>query len=969
MALSPELQQKMNALLESALKLDPAERSSFLNRACAGNPSLRQEVETRLVAHAKTPVSDDVSSARQSKSQPDTGVVVGELISHYKIVSFLGRGGMGEVYLAQDSRLGRKVALKLLPKALSNDEERLRRFEREARSASALSHPNVCVIHEIGETAEGRPYISMEYIDGETLRRRFGRGPLKLREAIDIAQQTASALAAAHEAGVVHRDIKPENIMLRRDGYVKVLDFGLAKLTERYEGGSDSEAPTFHIFSTHSGVLLGTTNYLSPEQARRLEVDERADIWALGVVLYEMITGRLPFTGETPSHIIVSILEKEPESLTHFLPQAPTELQWIVRKALRKNPEHRYQTIKEFAGDIDEMKQKILDSAVSGAAPIASLVPTQPSTRHSSALQSISQTLRRPRLSIAALAVVMIFVGLLGWLLVQRLRIRSAPLFENLEVTKLTNSGNVTDATISPDGKYVVYVADEQGKQSLWFRHVPTASNVVIIPPDSVDYEGLTFSRDSNYVYYVRREKDQIGVLYEVPVVGGATRKLLRNVDSAVTYSPDGKRFAFIRHDQPKTNKVIISDGVGEQELAAADQTEVFASPSWSPDDTMIAYAVGNYSGGYHMTLVATGISGSGRKVISSRPWYSIRRVSWLGDSSGLIVNASEQPYGAFQMWRVAYPSGTVERITNDLNNYLALGLTAGADTVVTVKSDRSANIWLAALNDTPRARKLMPEVGTYFGVSWFPDGRLAVSSMGGGNPDIWVINSDGRGQKQLTSNNGANYHPAVSRDGRYIVFTGYRGGAFNIWRMDADGSNQVQLTKGDFASFPTWTPDGQWVYYSVLAGGNATLWKVSTDGRGQPVAVTNYYSRGPVVSPDGRLISCTYWDGKTGSLRYAVIPAEGGAPIKLFGNPDPNGQRLLRWTPDSQALFYVDMHDGNSNIWSQPLNASPAKQVTTFDSDQVFGFDLSPDGRQLVITRGTTVSDVVLMRGLKKST
>src|SRR2546425_7457465 len=280
---SPEFRQRIDALFQTARELDPADRSSFLDQACAGNSLLRQQVESRLASRGQTSQPPDAASARKSKPQSAAGVNPGEMVSHYKIISFLGRGGMGEVYLAQDSRLGRKVALKLLPKALSNDEERLRRFEREARSASALSHPNVCVIHEIGETSDGRPYISMEYIDGETLRKRFGRGQFKLAEAIDIAQQTASALAAAHEAGVVHRDIKPENIMLRRDGYVKVLDFGLAKLTERYERGSDSEAPTFHVFSTHSGVLIGTTNYLSPEQARRMEVDERADVWGLGV--------------------------------------------------------------------------------------------------------------------------------------------------------------------------------------------------------------------------------------------------------------------------------------------------------------------------------------------------------------------------------------------------------------------------------------------------------------------------------------------------------------------------------------------------------------------------------------------------------------------------------------------------------------------------------------------------------------
>jgi serine/threonine protein kinase len=957
--------------MQSALELDAAERAAFLDRACAGNLSLRQKVESLIVAQeqATSPVnSAEPGKVTSDSRSPDLLAVIGQSIAQYKVLSLLGRGGMGEVYLAQDTRLGRKVALKLLPTSLINDEERLRRFEREARSASALSHPNVCVIHEIGETDNERPYIAMEYIEGETLRRRFARGPLTLNDAIDIARQAASALAAAHDAGVVHRDIKPENIMLRRDGYVKVLDFGLAKLTERYEAGSDSEAPTFHIFSTHSGLLIGTTNYLSPEQARRHEADERADIWSLGVVLYEMVTGRLPFTGDTPSHVIVAILETDPAALTQFVSGAPTELEWIVKKALRKDREQRYQTIKEFLSDLDEMKQKLNQSGAS-AGQQTSNVQATPVTRHSSALDSISHSLRRPRVSIAFFSIAMALIGLIGWVIMQRLRNRPAPLFQNLEVVKLTNSGNVADAAISPDGKYVVYVADELGKQSLWVRHVPTASSVMIAAPGEVRYQGLSFSRDSNYIYYVRQEKDQIGTLYQIPVVGtGATRKLASHVDSAVTFSPDGQRLAFVRAG-PSTSKIIIAgiDGSGEQELVSGEKTEGFTSPSWSPDNTMIAYAVATFNDGFHMTLVANAVSGGAQKIISSRRWYSIKRLSWLGDNSGLVVDASDQPYGVFQLWQISYPDDRAERITNDLNNYPALGLTANADVLVTVKSDKSTNIWLMRLNDPAHARKLISGVGNYFGVTWFPDGRIAFSSMASGNPDIWVINSDGSGQKQLTASNGANYHPAVSPDGRYIAFTCFRGGVFNICRMDADGSNQAQLTQGDGASFPNWSPDEQWVYYDVLASGNATLWKVRADGR-DPMSLTDRYSRGPVISPDGHLISCTYWDDQAASLKYAVIPSGGGAPIKLFGRPDPNRQRMTRWMPDNQALLYVDTLDGASNVWIQPLKTTEPRPVTSYESDRIFDFDLSPDGKQLVLTRGTTVSDVVLIRGLKKS-
>jgi serine/threonine-protein kinase len=358
--MTPERWQQVKNLFHSALERDPNHRALFLDEACAGDVLLRREVESLITSHEQTGSFIDspayeLGAELLTADQAET--LVGQRVAHYQIVALLGSGGMGEVYLAQDVKLGRKVALKLLPTLFTRDEDRLRRFEQEARAASALDHPNVCVIHEVGETADGRHFIVMEYVDGVTLRQHTTETRIKLGEAFDIAVQIASALTAAHAAGIVHRDIKPENIMLRRDGYVKVLDFGLAKLTE--QPTTDVTTAARARVKTDTGVVMGTSCYMSPEQARGLAVDARTDIWSLGVVLYEMVAGEAPFSGETTSDVIVSVLDREPQPLAHYSPGVPTELQEIVSKTLSKSREERYQTIEELAAKLKSLKQEL----------------------------------------------------------------------------------------------------------------------------------------------------------------------------------------------------------------------------------------------------------------------------------------------------------------------------------------------------------------------------------------------------------------------------------------------------------------------------------------------------------------------------------------------------------------------------------------------------------------------------------
>src|SRR5438552_5780959 len=354
--MKPEHWQRIKTLLQSALEREPGERSAFLSAACAGDESLRKEVESFIISHEQAggfieePAFEVMAESLVNKQTE----LVGQMLGQYRVLEQLGAGGMGEVYLAQDTRLGRKVALKMLPADLTAEDERVRRFQQEARAASALNHPNIITIYEIAEM-DSRRFMATEFIDGETLFERLKAGLMTLNDAVDVAVQVTSALCAAHQAGIVHRDIKPGNIMLRTDGIVKVLDFGLAMLTERKDDGV--EATT--LVKTRQGTVMGTPHYMSPEQARGQKMDARTDIFSLGVVLYEMLTGRVPFAGQTMTDVLASILMLEPPSLSQSAPEAPEDLQRIVHSALRKDKEERYQTSAELLIDLKALKQEL----------------------------------------------------------------------------------------------------------------------------------------------------------------------------------------------------------------------------------------------------------------------------------------------------------------------------------------------------------------------------------------------------------------------------------------------------------------------------------------------------------------------------------------------------------------------------------------------------------------------------------
>lgn len=941
----------------------------------------------------------------------------GENLGRYRVTSLIGRGGMGEVYLAQDVQLGRPVALKLLLEEYTRSKEHLRRFEQEARATSVLNHPNILTIFEIGQF-QSRHFIATEFVKGYTLREIMKQRGLKLEETIKVVSQVVAGLVVAHAAGIVHRDIKPENLMVREDGIVKILDFGLAKLIDNPVSclGAPGE-PTITDINTHSGAIMGTVSYMSPEQLRGLTVDARTDVWSVGVMLYEMIAGCVPFRESSPADTIASILEREPPSLAVYAPRCPIRLQQIVMKALTKDRERRYQTAAQLLADLRQLQNEpgsesaygqTLKSASSGempspnsSAPTVIIGQKRPdSIRLSSAARPVAPAkwsiLVMPASVLLAgitisfmvssistsLSVAIFLLGLCGALISYGLakspflRRQDVIPFQSIRLVKLTNTGKAIDAVISPDGKYVVYVNDRAGYQSLWVRQVATASNIQIVPPADVTYRGITFSQDDNYVYYIYcdNSNNRMLAVYQVPALGGTPKKILNDVDTAITFSPDGSHFAFVR-GYPSRNETALmianSNGADERRLSARISPDDFgwrAAPAWSPDGELIACAAGIYD--VNMSVVGVRLEDGAEQQLTTQTWPWIGRVAWLPDGRSLIISARDQASGVFQIWSISYPEGKVRRITNDLQDYgpRSISLTSDSSTIASVHSEYISEIWMApGFQSGPVRQVTTGRSDGYYGFCWTPDGKIVYSSKASGSQDLWIMEADGSEQLQITFDAGLNSHPAVTPDGRYLLFVSTRSGSPCIWRMNINGSNPIQLTQGISPGWPACSPDGQWVYFKAMGFSKKSLYRISIDG-GEPEPVSEKFTGYFAISPDGKSVVCEYWDEQANSdLRLAILPLDGREPIQTFPIPPTavtSGSLLnvIHWTPDGTAFAYIDNKGGFSNVWCQPLDGDPPRPLTDFHSDRIFWFAWSRDGASLAYARGIVTNDVVLI-------
>jgi len=926
--------------------------------------------------------------------------MIGETISHYRILAVLGVGGMGQVFRAEDTRLGRQVALKLLSESLLKDPAALERFQREARAASSLNHPGICTIYDIGEN-DGQPFLVMELIEGQTLRERVAGRPLSLDLLLDFGTQIAEGLDAAHSSGIVHRDIKPANIFITTRNLAKILDFGLAKqsapqrIAEGVGAGNASSMPTTdNLMLTSPGAALGTIAYMSPEQARGEDLDARTDLFSLGAVLYEMATGRQAFDGATSAVIFDAILNREPPAPSSLNLALPLKFEEIIAKSLEKNRDLRYQTAAELRTDLRRLKRDTDSSragTLSAAAVISDPNPLSGSTPvilQPASSPVLGQTApvplrRRGRWVVPLLAGLLVAAGaFLGLNLHNHYGHREEADFMRMTITPVTSSGNIQSPAISSDGKWLAYVQWENGPSSAWVRQLATASMARVVPSSSNMLTSLAFSPDGNYLYFIERDPNaDHSALYQLPSLGGTPRQVLFDVDSPVSFSPDGKRLAFVRQSpENMTSSVMLAnaDGSAEQKLAALNFPASFSSggPSWSPDGKRIAVQRTSNDDPDEYVLETVSTDSGFEKRLGTALWSDPAQLTWLRDGSGVLFTLanSKSSFNA-QLWEVTYPAGNTLRITNDLNYYAGTSITGDDVTLATTQLSFTSSLSVfpagsAGLSEPHQITSGVERADGLAGIAWTAN-RIFYTYYTSGILRLASISPKGGDLRDVVTAGSPAWPTACKKDGSFVFTVLDGSGHAAIWRGAADGVNLKQISNGPEDERPSCSPEGQFVVYQSLSPGPARIMRVGIDG-GTPAPVGSAHLESPAISPDGRTIAASYEPGPDKPPRMAIVGIDSGEVQNIYNLPQ--GASLghqagdnLEWARDGRSILFLVDKNGICNVWAQsvvaPGKTPPApRQITNFSADMIFSFALSPDGSEMILARGRRIGDTVLI-------
>jgi len=867
---------------------------------------------------------------------------------------------MGEVYRARDTKLGRDVALKLLPPVFSTDSDRVARFEREARLLAALNHPHIGAIYGF-ENADNTPALVLELVEGDTLEDRLRLGPLPLPEALALAQQIADALDAAHRAGIIHRDLKPSNIKVRPDGAVKVLDFGLAKdLAAEVSGPDSSESPTI-VGATMVGVILGTAAYMSPEQARGKPIDKRTDIWAFGCVLFEMLTGSSAFGREAVTDTLAAVVRAEPEWKS--LPvDMPDSIRRLLARCLQKDERRRLHDIADARIELEETM---------AAPPEPATVPTPR---------------RWSRAVFAALLLGIVSLLVFLWAVRHRSEKTAAkPSPADTRITRLTDIPGLAESpAMSPDGKSVAFTAGVGGKRQVFVQLIAGGAPLQITR-DAVDHESPRWSPDSSSILYFSPATPGTvqGSIWEIPALGGAPRRVVNSVGGADVSRTDGRLALFRLAKEGLQLVTAPPDGSRFDVVADFVPVTYYLFPRWSPDGRWIAFQRGDSIRFDIFVAPATG--GGPRQLTHDNDM--INGFAWLPDSTGILYSSSRggsMPYlPTLNLWRVNLRDGSVRQVTSGETSYMSPDISSSGAVLVS-RMKVQTDIWKFPVEGRPadnvhRAIRVTRQTGEVLTPTASPDDKeVAFLSDSGGHANLWVVNTESGARRQITDERDPKVAigvPVWSPDGNTIAFVSSRGNqglTFGVWLVDSDGSNLRNLVNPGLG--PAWSPDGRWLYYSTRGGAAATvLKKVRVDGgpavtvRTEPLrnviglyGTTLYYTfERPLVdgAPEFDIRVATPEDAPFRVL--ARIPAS-RVPIWQIVNPALS--RDGKWM--AQALT-----DGlTTNIWLLSTATGEWRQITDFGERATFiarRVSWSSDGRSILAAVAEGNSDIVLLEGL----